>query len=90
MVKQQYEPGPPMDLANMRRRAPPHRLLPQRLLPPPGRDRCIELSRRHVGLWFQGRVKSGKCGRRGRWIDVLPNWKEKPGMPDNWRGRPAG
>ena len=39
--------------------------------------------------WFNGRIKCGKCGRRGRWVDVRPNWKEKPGMPDNWQGRPA-
>jgi hypothetical protein len=26
--------------------------------------------------WFKSRVKCGKCGRRGRWIDVRPNWKE--------------
>ena len=24
---------------------------------------------------FQGRIK---CGRRGRWVDVRPNWKERP------------
>ena len=39
---------------------------------------------------FQGRVKCGKCGRRGRFVDVRPNWKEAPGMPDNWQSRPAG
>jgi hypothetical protein len=38
---------------------------------------------------FQRRVKCGKCGRRGRWVDVRPNWKEAQGMPDNWEGRPA-
>jgi transposase len=26
--------------------------------------------------WFQGKVKCGKCGARGRHIDVRPNWKE--------------
>jgi hypothetical protein len=31
--------------------------------------------------WFQGRIKCSKCGRRGRWVDVRPNWKEKVGMP---------
>jgi hypothetical protein len=39
--------------------------------------------------WFQRRIKCGKCGRRGRWVDVRPNWKEAPGMPDSWEGRPA-
>ena len=38
---------------------------------------------------FQRRIKCGKCGRRGRWVDVRPNWKEKSGMPDDWQGRPA-
>ena len=39
---------------------------------------------------FQSKVKCGKCGARGRRIDVRPNWKEKPRMPDNWEGRPVG
>jgi hypothetical protein len=30
--------------------------------------------------WFQQRGKCSKCG--GRQVDVRPNWKEKPGMPD--------
>jgi hypothetical protein len=29
--------------------------------------------------WFQSKVK---CGRGGRWVDVRPNWKEKPRMPE--------
>jgi hypothetical protein len=37
--------------------------------------------------WFQSRAKCGKCGRRGHWVDVRPNWKEQPGSPDDWRGR---
>jgi hypothetical protein len=32
--------------------------------------------------------KCGKCG--GKRVDVRPNWKEKPGMPDSWEGRSAG
>jgi hypothetical protein len=40
--------------------------------------------------WFQSKVKCGKCGARGHRIDVRPNWKEKPGMPDSWQGRPVG
>jgi hypothetical protein len=32
--------------------------------------------------WFKSRVKCGKCGRGGTWVDVRPNWKEAPGMPD--------
>jgi hypothetical protein len=37
--------------------------------------------------WFRPRVKCGKCG--GRNVDARPNWKEKPGMPDRWGGRPS-
>jgi hypothetical protein len=39
--------------------------------------------------WFQSKVKCGKCGARGRRIDVRPNWKEKLRMPDDWQSRPA-
>jgi hypothetical protein len=31
---------------------------------------------------FGKRAKCGKCG--GKRVDVRPNWKEKPGMPDSW------
>jgi hypothetical protein len=37
---------------------------------------------------FGRRAKCQKCG--GRRVDVRPNWKEKPGMPTDWQGRPAG
>jgi hypothetical protein len=37
----------------------------------------------------QGRIEYGKCGHCGRWVDVRPNWKEAPGMPDDWEGRLA-
>jgi len=63
---------------------------------------CLNDSCRHQALidvskspgdspvpWFQSRVKCGKCGRRGRWVDVRPNWKEAPGTIDDWSGRPA-
>jgi hypothetical protein len=39
--------------------------------------------------WFGTKVKCGKCGARGRRIDVRPNWKERPGMPTDWQGRPT-
>jgi hypothetical protein len=39
--------------------------------------------------WFGGKVVCAKCGARGRRIDVRPNWKEAPGIPDDWSGRPA-
>jgi hypothetical protein len=40
--------------------------------------------------WLGSRANCGMCGARGRRIDVRPNWKEKPGMPDSWEGRSAG
>jgi hypothetical protein len=44
-----------------------------------------EVCRRVEVLSFQRRVKCGKCGSRGRWIDVRPNWKEQPQMPTKLR-----
>ena len=35
----------------------------------------------------QARAKCSKCG--GKRLDVRPNWKQKPGMPDSWEGRSA-
>ena len=87
-----HPPGPPMDLANMRRQGVRNLVA-----------HCLNDACRHQALidvskyaddvevpWFQGSIKCGKCGRRGRWVDVRPNWKEAPGMPDNWQGRPVG
>lgn len=37
---------------------------------------------------FALRMKCSKCG--GKRVDVRPNWKEKPGMPTDWRGQPIG
>jgi hypothetical protein len=36
---------------------------------------------------FQRRAKCGKCGSKR--VDVRPNWKERPGMPDDWDARSA-
>jgi hypothetical protein len=33
------------------------------------------------------RAKCNKCGDKR--VDVRPNWKDAPGMPDSWEGRPA-
>ena len=38
---------------------------------------------------FGRRATCSKCGGRGHKIDVRPNWKEQPGMPTDWRGRPT-
>jgi hypothetical protein len=88
MVKQRHEPGPAMTLGNMREQGVHHLIA-----------YCLNDTCRHSALidvskypddaevpWFQGRIK---CGRRGRWVDVRPNWKEAPGMPDSWEGRPG-
>jgi hypothetical protein len=70
-----------MDLANLRRQGVHHLIA-----------YCLNDSCRHQALidvssypgdtlvpWFRSKVKCGKCGRRGRWVDVRPNWKEAPG-----------
>jgi hypothetical protein len=86
-----HPPGPPMDLANMSRQGVCHLIA-----------YCLNDSCRHQALidvssypgdtpvpWFGGKVVCAKCGARGRRIDVRPNWKEAPGMPENWQGRDA-
>jgi hypothetical protein len=91
MAKRTFEPGPPMDLANMRQQGV-HRLIAY----------CLNDSCRHQALidvssypgdtpvpWFAGKVVCNKCGARGRRIDVRLNWKEAPGTITDWRGRPA-
>jgi hypothetical protein len=72
--------GPPMTLGNMRH------LGVQRLVATRLNDAC-----RHQGLIdvskypddtdvpsFASKVVCAKCGARGRYIDVRPNWKEQP------------
>jgi hypothetical protein len=80
-----------MDLANMRRQGVQHLIC-----------YCLNDACRHQSIinvssypgdtpvpWFGTKVKCGKCGARGRRIDVRPNWKERPGMPTDWQGRPT-
>ena len=75
-MKAKHPPGPPMDLANMRRQGV-HHLIAFCL-----NDACriqalIDVSSYHGEIKvppFQRRIKCGKCGRRGRWVDVRPNW----------------
>jgi hypothetical protein len=89
--KQRQEPGPPLTLGNMRLQGVHHLIA-----------YCLNDSCRHQAIidvssypgdtpvaWFQSKVKCGKCGARGRRIDVRPNWKEKAGMPDTWQVRSA-
>ena len=80
-----HPPGPPMDLANMRRQGVHHLI-----------GYCHNDACRHQALidvsdctddvevrWFQQRAKCSKCGDRR--VDVRPNWKEKPVMPTKLR-----
>jgi hypothetical protein len=89
-VNQRHPPGPPMDLANMRKQGV-HTLIAC----------CLNDACRHQVVfgvssypgdplvsWFRGKVKCTKCGARHSKIDVRPNWKEAAPVKD-WRGRPA-
>jgi hypothetical protein len=89
MPKQPYRP--PMDLANMRSLGVHHMIAS-----------CLDNACRHQALidvsgypadfevtWFGRHAVCNKCGAKGRMIDVRPNWKERPGMPDDWKGRPV-
>jgi hypothetical protein len=88
---QKHPPGPPMTLGNMRRQGVHH------LIAFCHNDACrhqaiIDVSKYPDDVevsWFQGRIKCGNCGRRGRWVDLRPNWAEKSAMPKNWEGRSA-
>ena len=81
-MKLKHEPGPPMDLANMRRQGVRNLVA-----------YCLYDSCRHQAVidvssypgdtpvpWFRTKVKCAKCSARGNKIDVRPNWKEKPAM----------
>ena len=89
MAQRKHEPGPPMDLANMRRQGVQHLIAychncrHQAVIDVSNYPDDVEVP------WFQSKVKCSKCGRGGRRVDVRPNWKEAPGMPDNWQGRDA-
>lgn len=89
-MKLKHEPGPPMDLANMRRQGVRNLVA-----------YCLYDSCRHQAVidvssypgdtpvpWFRTKVKCAKCSARGNKIDVRPNWKEASPVTD-WRGRPA-
>jgi hypothetical protein len=81
-----HPPGPPMDLANMREQGVHH------LVAFCHNDACRHQALIDVSKYpddvevpsFQCRATCGKCGVRGRRIDVRPNWKR---MPDSWKAR---
>jgi hypothetical protein len=85
MVKQRHEPGPLMDLANMRENGVHH------LIAYCHNDACrhqavIDVSSYPADTpvpWFRTRVKCGKCG--GKRVDVRPNWSEQPSRPTKLR-----
>ena len=91
MAQRKHGPGPPMDLANMRRQGVRNLIA-----------YCLNDACRHQAVidvssypgdtlvpWFRSKVKCAKCGARHNRIDVRPNWKEAPGTIDDWSGRPA-
>ena len=91
MVQVRHPPGPPMDLANMRRQGV--RTLMAYCLNDACRHQAVSDVSSYPGdtlvPWFRSKVKCANCGARNNRIDVRPNWKEQPGMPEDWRGRPA-
>jgi transposase len=90
-MKQHNEPGPPMDLANMRRQGV--RSLIAYCLNDSCRHQALIDASSHPGdtpvPWFRSKVACSKCGARNSHIDVRPNWNEQPGSSDDWRGRDA-
>ncbi len=92
MAPKERQPiGKPMDLANMREQGVTH------LIAFCHNDACRHQALSDVSaypgdtpvMWFKNRVKCGKCGLGGRWVDVRPNWKEAPGTLEDWSSRPA-
>jgi hypothetical protein len=88
MAQPKHPPGPPMDLANMRRQGV--RSLAVFCLNHACQHRTVINVDDYPGevevLSFGLRMKCSKCG--GCRVDVRPNWKEKPGMPNDWRSKP--
>jgi len=85
-----HPPGPPMDLANMRRRGV------RNLIAYCLNDSCLHQALIDVSSypadtpvpWFAGKVVCAKCGARNNRIDVRPNWNEASPVQD-WRGNEA-
>ena len=79
MAQPKHPPGPPMDLANMRRNGV--RGLSVACLNHTCRHELIFSADDYSGdtklSWLRSRMVCSKCG--GKRIDVRPNWKEAPG-----------
>src|SRR6478752_3367057 len=86
MAQRKHEPGPPMDLANMRRQGVRSLIA-----------YCLNDACRHQAVievwsypgdtpvpWFRSKVVCANRGARNSRIDVKPNWKEAPGSIDDW------
>jgi transposase len=85
-----HEPGPPMDLDNMRKQGVT-RLIAYCLNDACRRQALIEVWSYPANTeiaYFKRRVVCAKCGARGNKIDVRPNWKEAIPVQD-WRGNDA-
>jgi hypothetical protein len=86
MAQHKREPGPPMDLANMRRNGVPgpsiaclnHTCRHELIFSADNYSGDTELSR--------SRMVCSKCG--GKRVDVRPNWNEASPVED-WRGNEA-
>jgi hypothetical protein len=90
MAQRKHEPGPPIDLENMRRQGVCN--LVAYCLNDACRNQAVIDVSSYPGdtlvPWFKTKVKCAKCGGRGHKIDVMPNWKEADPVQD-WRGRAA-
>ena len=88
MAQPKHPPGPPMDLANMRRQGV--RGLSVACLNHACRHELIFSADDYSGdtelSWFRSRMVCSQCG--GKRVDVRPNWKEASPVQD-WRGRDA-
>jgi len=90
MAQRKHEPGPPMDLANMRRQG--LRSLIAYCLNDACRHQAVIDVSSYPGAmlvpWFRSKVKCAKCGSWNNRIDVRPNWNEASPVTD-WRGNDA-
>ena len=90
MAQRKHEPGPPMDLANMRRQGL-RSLIAYCLNDACRHQAVIDVSSYPGDMlvpWFRSKVKCAKCGSWNNRIDVRPNWNEASPVTD-WRGNDA-
>ena len=93
MANLKHPPGPPMTLDNVRKHGV-RSLIVSCLKMHVVITALIEVRWSYPAetevVYFRRRLVCAKCGARGNKIDVRPNWKEAPGMPDSWEGRLVG